>query len=235
MEPFDDECDVSSMNTKSLLLDIRCDVKQMNRKFDSMKKSVEEIKKDNKMLKSENVKLRDEVDILTSKLNNVETLLSESSRKQEYLEKQNKIRNLKIFNIPHTEGETSASLEKKIAEEVQEQLEIPENEISIEQAYRLPSKVIPKPILVKCSDLKIKERILNAFRAKRKYNGSALSFRIGEDLPERISKARSDLFPFFQQCRDNKKEAYFKHDYLVVEGQKYVFDKIQNRPVLVTK
>ncbi|XP_053388271.1 uncharacterized protein LOC128551438 [Mercenaria mercenaria] len=230
-----DNTEVETLNTTALLLEIRRDVKRMNKKFDSMEKSVNELKRDNKSLKAQNAKLQSDVASLSSKLNEVESTLSNTTRKQEYLEKQNKMRNLKFFNIPEIENENTTDLERKVTETVTEQLDIYEENISFECAYRLPSKTSPKPILVKCSNLKVKERILSSFREKRKSDNTELHFRIGEDLPERILRARSDLFPFFQQCRENGNEAYFKHDYLVVDGQKYTFDKERKVPVTLKR
>ena len=62
-----------------------------------------------------------------------------------------------------------------------------------------------------------------------------MPFRIGEDLPQQISRARTDLYPFFNECLDNEKQTYFKNDYLVVDGNKYTYDQQQKKPVLMTQ
>lgn len=65
-----------SNNTTLLLLEIRSDVKQMNKKFDTLEKSVRELQTDNRNLKEQNKKLTQEVETLTTRLASVETTLS---------------------------------------------------------------------------------------------------------------------------------------------------------------
>lgn len=77
-----------------------------------------------------------------------------------------------------------------------------------------------------------KDAIMSKFREKRKA-GVDLPFRVSNDLPERIAKARGDLYPFFKECLDHGLNVYFKHGFLMVDGNNYVFDKGQNIAVQV--
>ena len=84
-------------------------------------------------------------------------------------------------------------------------LEIDESEIKIERAHRLPGKNKPKPIIVKFSFFKDKDRVLRKYREKTKAPRSdvqeacsnyPMKKGVNEDFPERIRKVRSLLFPF---------------------------------------
>lgn len=113
-------------------------------------------------------------------------------------------------------------------------LGLDETDIELESVYRIRSNTNPKPVLVKCSNMKTKEQLVKAFREKRK-QGVVVPFRIGEDFPERISKARRDLYPFFKECLENRKKVYFKNEFLFVNDQKYAFDNEKKVPVIVNK
>ncbi|KAH3694812.1 hypothetical protein DPMN_082253 [Dreissena polymorpha] len=76
-----------------------------------------------------------------------------------------------------------------------------------------------------------RNRILTAFRGKRKEVDSG--FRIVEDLPPRIARARAGLFPQFQQCIAEKKRVHLKLDKLIVENTTYAYDELQKKPVRV--
>ena len=56
----------SNPSTTRILLEIRKDVKQMNKKFDGLNKKVKELKLDNKQLKRQNECLSKQVTSLTS-------------------------------------------------------------------------------------------------------------------------------------------------------------------------
>ena len=43
--------------------------------------------------------------------------------------------------------------------------------------------------------------------------------RVSEDFPLRVTKARTQLYPFLKSCLENETDAYLRYDTLVVEGQ----------------
>lgn len=102
----------------------------------------------------------------------------------------------------------------------------------MERVYRLSSHNSPNPVFIELSSAKTRDKILKIFKDKRK-SGANLSIRVGEDLPQRIAQARSGLYHLMKESIDNQKQAYFKYDYLIVEGKKYVFDPLLKIPVLV--
>jgi len=93
---------------------------------------------------------------------------------------------------------------------------------------------LPKPISVEFSHFADRQAILAKFRYVRKANND-LSFRVSEDLPERISKARIDLYPFFKQCKDQGKNGHFKNDVVVVDGVSYTYDHELKAPVAIKR
>ena len=59
------------------------------------------------------------------------------------------------------------------------------------------------------------------------------NIRITEDFPQRVTKARTKLFPFLKKCHEKEQRAFLRLDTLVVDGQAYVYDETQGRPVPV--
>ena len=77
MEVFQE---LGSDNATEILLEIRNDVKCMNRKFDSLDKKVKNLRNDNKVLKKQNTKLVDQVSELSSTVVNLETRVKEAEK-----------------------------------------------------------------------------------------------------------------------------------------------------------
>jgi len=132
------------------------------------------------------------------------------------MEQQNESRSMFINTIKHL---------------LTEKLSINCDSIPIDDVFRLPSRAGNRPILVRFALLHDRDRILTAFRGKRKEGDPG--FRIGEDLPPRIGRARSGLFPLFQQCIAENKRVHFKFDKLIVENTTYAYDELQKKPVRV--
>ena len=93
--------------------------------------------------------------------------------------------NLKFFNIEKEQNETVSSLEKKIKSSIENELGADTSGLTLENAFRIPTRSSPKPILVQFSRFADKQAIRAKFRSVRKTNND-LSFRVSEDLPERI-------------------------------------------------
>ena len=140
----------------------------MNRKFDSLDKKVKNLRNDNKVLKKQNTKLVDQVSELTSTVVNLETRVKEAEKKNENLEAQSRRDNLKFYGIEDDRRETWEQTELKTRNYLTTQLDINESNIQIERTHRLPSRSNPRPVIVKFSHLKDKERVLKAYRDKRK-------------------------------------------------------------------
>ncbi|KAH3844496.1 hypothetical protein DPMN_086754 [Dreissena polymorpha] len=89
--------------------------------------------------------------------------------------------NLKFHNVPEQQNETRSMLINTIKHLLTEKLSINCDSILIDDVFRLPSRAGNRPILVQFALLHNRDRILTAFRGKRKEVDPG--FRIGEDLP----------------------------------------------------
>ncbi|KAH3786720.1 hypothetical protein DPMN_164829 [Dreissena polymorpha] len=139
--------------------------------------------------------------------------------------------NLKFHNVPEQQNETRSMLINTIKHLLIEKLSIYCDSILIDDVFRLPSRAGNRPILVRFALFHDRDRILTAFRGKREEVDPV--FRIGEDLPPRIARARAELFLLFQQCIAEKKSVHFKFDKLIVENTTYAYDELQKKPVRV--
>ena len=112
-------------------------------------------------------------------------------------------------------------------------LEIDPTDIPIERAHIIPTRFGNRPIIMQFTHYKHRELILKAFRQKRKM--TQLQVRIGEDFPERVSKARTGLYQLMKNSIEQGKTAFFKSDKLVVDGDYFMFDFEQKKPIHVPK
>lgn len=243
-----DTLDVNPTNMTELLLEIRKDVKSMTRKFGNLEKTVKDLKKDNKLLKKQNEGLSNQVSALSKSVSRLEVRTTEAERKNEQLEAQSRRDNLKFHGIKEDRGETWEQSEGKVREYLSAELNMDVRDMKIERAHRLPSRSSPRPLIVKFSHFKDRELVLKNYREHRKNlqgaatengehvdadaDGRAEHVRVSEDFPMRVTKARTNLFPFLKSCHANDKEAFLRYDMLVVEGQSYVYDSDLQKPVL---
>ncbi|KAH3772024.1 hypothetical protein DPMN_173355 [Dreissena polymorpha] len=196
-----------------------------------MEHTVNQLKVDNEELKKQNKNLVQTVNDLSERLKHVESVSEISQNKHEKIETQMKRNNLKFHNVPEQQNETRPMLIDTIKQLLTEKLSINCDSIPIDDVFRLPSRAGNRPILVRFVLLHDRDHILTAFRGKRKEGDPG--FRIGEDLPSRIGRARSGLFPLFQQCIAENKRVHFKFDKLIVENTTYAYDELQKKPVRV--
>ena len=150
----------SNPNTTRLLLEIRSDVKRMNKKFDSLDKKVKVLKLDNKQLKQQNENLSKQVTDLTTTVISLETRIQDTEKKNEQQEAQSRRENLKFHGIGEDVNETWDQSETKIGNYLSDELGIDDTNIKIERAHRLPSKSKPSPVIVKFSHFKDKDHVL---------------------------------------------------------------------------
>ena len=190
----------------------------MNKIFDNLDKKVKELKLDNIQLKQQNATLSNQVIDLTTSVISLETRVIETDKKNEQLEAQSRRENLKFYGMNKDEDETWDQSETKIKDYLLTELNIDEARITIERAHRLPGKSKPRPIIVKFSHFKDKDAVLRQYRVKRREQQEANvgqnaqggdtegggetetnPARISEDSPKRVTKARTNLFPFLTE------------------------------------
>ena len=150
--------------------------------------------------------------------------------------------NLRFFDIPETPKETWDQSEERVRGYISETLGIDDSSIKIERAHRLPSKSSPRPLIVRFSFFKDKDRVLKRYREIRKSqptdadgaDDQLAGVRISEDFPERVRKVRALLVKFLNQALQAGKDAYLRYDKLIVNGYAYEYDYVKERPVPVS-
>ena len=228
----------------NVLLDIHRNVTRLNRKFDHIQKSVTDLKKDNKQLKQQNVYLTKKVRELSSSVAELECSSKQSEIRYEKLEAQSRRENLRFFDIPEEPRETWDQSEQKVRDYISGTLGINDSDVKIERAHRLPGKSHPRPLIVKFSYYKDKDRILKRYREIRDGRtrtddgptddaDQPATVQISEDFPERVRKVRGLLIKFLNQALKAGKEAYIRYDKLVVNNYEYEYDFQKERPVPV--
>ena len=246
-------------NTTSLLLEIRRDVKKMNKKFDSLEKSVRTLKHDSKLLKEQNAYLTKQVSELQTTVLQLESRTRETEKKNERLEAQSRRDNLRFHGLDDKMGETWEESETKVRDYISNGLGIDESTIRVERAHRIRSKISPRPIIVKFSHYKDRDKVLKVYREKRKTqrndqtvqadaatNGAdenrtdkqpeiTRQIRVSEDFPERVVKACSRLYSFLKSSLESGRQAFLRYDCLIVDGQEFEYDYERERPVPVQK
>ena len=159
----------SSSDVKDLLLDIRQEMRYMNRKFDKLEGTMTTLKQDNKVSKRQNKQLNKRVEDLSSKLQTLANLARENELKNEKLESQSRRENLKFVGIEEARKETWEESEDKVRNYIAEGFNLEGTQIRIERAHRLTgSSSVTRPIIVKFSFFKDKDKILRAYWQKTK-------------------------------------------------------------------
>lgn len=164
----------------------------LNNKFDNLSHQVNEHKSENQMLKEQNAKLENTVTTLSEKLSTVETALSDQARKHEKLESFSRKSNLKFYGIEGEHDETTDISESKVRDFIGKTFGVDCTDMPIERAHRIPSRSGTRPILVQFSHYRHRDTVLKAFRQKRRETD--MTIHVGEDLPERVSKAWTGLY-----------------------------------------
>ena len=112
---------------------------------------------------------------------------------------------------------------------------IDQSSVSIERAHRIPSSAAVRPIIVKFSFFRDRERVLKAYRQCRRdptFSENS-NLRIVEDFPERVTKLRTALYLLLMKSINENKTAFFRYDKLVVDKVTYTFDFASNSPVVI--
>lgn len=155
-------------NTISLLLTIQRDVKKMHKRFDHIDKSVKTLKHDSKLLKDQNVKLSKQMPDLQTTVAHLESRVQEADIKNERLQAQSRRDNLRFYGFIDKRDETWEGSENTVRSYLTNDLLLDESSIQIERAHRISRKTSPRPVIVKFSFYKDRNKVLNAYREKRK-------------------------------------------------------------------
>ena len=140
----------------------------MNKKFDHLEKSVRTLKHDSKFLKEQNVQLTRQVTEFQATVSQLESRTQETEMENERLEAHSRRDNLRFHGFEDKRGETWDESESKVRNYIFDDLGVDESSIRIERAHRIRSKNSPRPIIVKFSHYKDREKVLKAYREKRR-------------------------------------------------------------------
>ena len=216
-----------------------------------MKKSVRELKQSNKQLQRQNDNLTKGVFELKEQVNQLEVDSRKNTEANEKLESQSRRSNLILYGIAGNKRESWEESEGKFREYLSDNLKIDQTKVQTERVHRLNTKSSPAPIIVKFSFFKDREKVLKAYKEKRKTERESQTegedrvfdnveqpknaVRVGEDFPARVCNVRKKLLPFLRKCLSEKKNAFMKYDKLVIDNDIYEYDSEKKVPVLVTK
>ena len=251
---YDDVGD-GDIDIKTVLLDIRREVRMTNSKFDNLERQVRDLKTDHEQLKTEHddlksshENLKTENETLTKKVNNM-------SKKLDQLENQSRRENLVFHGLKEDPNESWEDSENKIRAYISNDLGLDDSRISIERAHRLKAKTFPRPIIAKFSLFKDRDRVLKKYREKRDSaqneddgqqsdhgtnatEGEAAEsrkepvVRVSEDFSARVRRIRRSLRPFLIDFLKQTDDAYIKVDKLIVDGTVHGYDEIEKKLVV---
>ena len=240
-------------NMKVILLDIQRNVKQINKKFDKMKKAVKYVQKSNSELKKQNVELKETVNELKNQVGELEKTVGQNTLKAERLEAHSRRNNLFVYGNSEEQGENYEKTEEKLRTYFSDDLEMNKRDTVTERVHRLQSRSKPSPIIVKFSFYKDRDAVLKKYRETRKasreqsengdgeentereHDASPNIIRIGEDFPARVREMRRKLIPFLKDALGSGKEAFLKYDKLCVDGELYLYSNETKQPVQETR
>lgn len=114
-----------------------------------------------------------------------------------------------------------------------------ETGISFERAHRLNTRNSPRPVIVKFSHFKDRDKVLRKYRDQK---STALGgeqpgdvsgqnrvidsgVRVAEDFSARVRRTRRALYPFLRDYLKESRDAHIRFDKLVVDGVNYIYDE----------
>ena len=228
----------------------------MDRKFDTLDQSINDLKSENVKLSDQNEKLPGKEDKLTTQVTELEISTNSLNEKHEQLESQSRRQNLILYDIKESDKETWEQSEQKVRDYIRDDLQLDDTDIIIERAHRLNGKNKPRPLIVKFSFFKDNEIVLKKYREVTKEarlqrnrddnlsdtgsdrqssvnTSSGSSVKVSEDFPKRVKKVRALLIPFLKESISKGKDAFLRYDKLIVNHRVYAYDSLKERPVPV--
>lgn len=191
------------LGSKGEVLDLEKELHTLKVNMTAMSEEIGRMKTVVDQLKRENEEMREQNTMLHGKVSKQE----EQSRRS----------NMLMFGVKDDKGETWEDTEKKVRDTLSDTLGMEGvHELSMERCHRLPSKKRgkPRPVIVKFSFYKEKERVMNFAKAKLRDSRSEL--RVSEDFTPRVRDARHNLVERMLNFRQEGKTAFLKFDKLVV-------------------
>lgn len=196
-------------------------LKELYKKVDDLKQSLEFSQQDITELKSQLARQQEDLWEKDEKILNLQTNVSDMRKKLTYQENQSRRNNLRVNGIPEDKYETWEKTEDKLKIMLMERLDL-DTEPAFERVHRVGRTRTsdgspldrPRTIVCKLYDWKVKEAILRSAR-KVKPEGIYVS----EDLAEETLKRRKELLPKLKDAKDHGKIAYFVLDKLIIKDK----------------
>lgn len=244
------ELDVD-IDVKSVLLDIRSEVRKNNQKFDRLERTVNDLKYNHDHLKIDHENLKLNHDNLKVENEELSKKVDNLNMKVDQLENQSRRDNLVFHGLADEDEESWVDSEAKVRKYISEDLGIDETDVSIERAHRLNTRYSPRPVIVKFSHFKDRDKVLRKYRDSKKEAqreeqeneipgedhtnsqdqqagvtaGSETEVRVSEDFSARVRRVRRALGPFLRDYLKESRNAYIKLDKLMVDGVYFVYDE----------
>ena len=153
---------------KGIMLDVQTRMRNMESKFSNFEQSLKDVTDTSNRLLESNKVMNESIVDLNSKVENLEEQLKVSEERCEKLEAQSRRENLRFYGFEDKKDETWEETEEKVRQYIGADLELDPSRISIERAHRIQAKETPRPVIVKFSFFKDKEKVLKQYREKRK-------------------------------------------------------------------
>ena len=153
---------------KSIMPNVQASVSNMEMGFNQFETSLSQVKESNKRLEYNQIEMNSTVNHLTTKVTTLEAELKFSQPKCEQLEAQSRRENLRLYGMEEKQNETWEETAQNVRDYIRKDLDMDERDINIERAHRLPSKEKPRPVIVKFSFYKDREKILKTYKQKKK-------------------------------------------------------------------
>lgn len=202
-------------------------VDNFNKRFDDLSRVVNDIEKSLEHSQQDIVDIKEQIQ--RSKIEGLETKVNDIEDKLDYLENQSRRNNIRISGLKEERNETWSDTEEKVKSLLNEKLELPTDEITIERAHRTGKSYAGKPRQIVAKFLNYKDREM-AIQASKKLKGSGVY--INEDFSSRVIKRRKDQQDKLVQARKEGKIAYFNMDKLIIKPRPIMQKNLQPFGVL---
>ncbi|CAG9820757.1 unnamed protein product [Phaedon cochleariae] len=188
------------------------------------------IEKIDQDLKTISAKVSQEIEETKDKVTTLETENSELKRRIEETERKLKSNNLIVYGIKEDNLETTASLVDEIEKIIKEKLELNLNSSEITNTYRIgKDKGKKRPILVTINSQMRKREIL-----KNCYKLKGTNIYISEDLIGKDLEERKILVNYMKEARKNNKQASIRGNKLLVDGNLYSIQELEDNNIKKT-
>ena len=153
---------------KGIMLDVQNSMRNMETEFSHFEQSLKDVTDTSNRLLESNREMNESIVDLNGKVDSLEEKLKVSEERCERLEAQSRRENLRFYGFDEKKDETWEETEETVRQYLGTDLELDPRRLSIERAHRIQAKETPRPVIVKFSFFKDKEKGLKRYREKGK-------------------------------------------------------------------